>query len=165
MAKVFKTLNIFNKNKKFSAFNDNLINQDEYHESSFSSHAQADDTDYRKDVHRSSPNTSSPLSPETKHNIDLDIIETDTGYEIYADVPGVRLTDLQVNVYQDLLTVSYSKQQPAHGRSLLRSERPVGRFGRTIKLPLDCDASQHRAEMCEGVLVVHIGKQKSARSY
>jgi len=91
-----------------------------------------------------------------------DVSETDAEYLIKADLPEVRKEDVSVTVQDGVLTLSGERRQEKHAENekLHRVERVYGSFARRFALPEDADEQGIRAESRDGVILIHIPKQK-----
>ena len=93
-----------------------------------------------------------------------DIDETETGYEITLDLPGVSKDDLKVNVEGQTLTVSGSRTSSEAKEGLYsRRSRWTGEFTRTFNLGDGCDGSRITASLKDGVLKLGVAKAESAK--
>jgi HSP20 family protein len=95
----------------------------------------------------------------------VDIAETETGYTIKADLPGLAREDIKVNVADGVLSVSGEKKREVEKREKNRYyhfERSWGRFCRSFTLPTHVDGNNIEAKYTDGVLEVHL--KKSAES-
>jgi HSP20 family protein len=76
---------------------------------------------------------------------------------VIAEVPGVRKSDLQIEVKGRTIriagtkAVSYGEKSSVH-----RRERLAGRFDRAITLPVEVDAEKVKAECRDGILALHL---------
>ncbi|HEU4930784.1 MAG TPA: Hsp20/alpha crystallin family protein [Pyrinomonadaceae bacterium] len=93
-----------------------------------------------------------------------DIYETESGYLIAIDLPGIDRETLEIDVDDSRLivrgirAVGESKQH--------RSERPKGKFLRTFSVPGSVDQGKIGAEYKDGVLQIRLpkrGEQKAKR--
>jgi HSP20 family protein len=96
----------------------------------------------------------------------VDIAETDTSYEIQADIPGVRKEDLKVSVDNGVLTVQGERQQEKKedNARMHRVERFYGHFSRSFTLPEDADIAALKANASEGQLTVSVPRKGPAPS-
>jgi HSP20 family protein len=96
----------------------------------------------------------------------VDISESPEGYEIHAELPGVKPEDVKISLENDVLTLSGEKRQEVkeekHGQ--LRTERVYGRFERSFSLPSTVQAERVRASFEEGVLKIELPKAETAKS-
>lgn len=94
----------------------------------------------------------------------VDIKETDSAFEIHADIPGVDPKDIEVHMENGMLTIrgerkSESKEEK---EGYKRVERQWGSFYRRFSLPDSADADKINAKSKNGVLEITIPKQDKA---
>ena len=91
-----------------------------------------------------------------------DVSETEAEYLIKADLPEVRKEDVSITVQDGVLTLSGERRQEvrADNEKVHRVERTYGSFARRFALPENADEQSIRAESRDGVILVHIPKQK-----
>ena len=95
----------------------------------------------------------------------LNVREDEHGIQIEADVPGMRLEDLDIEIVEKELTITGErKSEKEEGSGYHLRERPYGAFRRTIHLPVPIDVSKAEAELKDGVLKVTLPKHEAARS-
>lgn len=98
-----------------------------------------------------------PVLPSVKRQArfspDVDVIETDAGWSILLDVPGVPLEALKVEIDGPRLHVSGERPGRPVGRAKV-SERATGGFQRTFLLPFQVDQGSIRARLDRGVLTL-----------
>ena len=84
---------------------------------------------------------------------------------LFADLPGVQLSDIDVSVENRTLTLSGQRKETGESRegNVYRSERPAGSFTRTFALPATIDVARIGAELKNGVLRVVLPKAEAAR--
>jgi HSP20 family protein len=76
---------------------------------------------------------------------------------IVTEVPGVKKSDLQVQVKGNTIRIGGTKAvQYGEGASLHRRERLAGSFDRAITLPVEIDADKVRAECRDGILALYL---------
>jgi HSP20 family protein len=97
------------------------------------------------------------LSPFTGHPL-ADLRETDRGYELCVDLPGMKAKDIELTMRGDMLYVSGEKaEESENGQGSYRfSERRFGRFERGFALPPGADRSSIEARFEDGVLRIEI---------
>ena len=76
----------------------------------------------------------------------VDISETDNGFEVRAELPGVAKDDLSVSVKDNFLTLSGEKRQENSDdtQNFRRVERSYGSFQRRFALPSGCGGRRHQ---------------------
>jgi HSP20 family protein len=82
----------------------------------------------------------------------IEVVERDDELVVCVDVPGLSAEDINVEVTEDMLTISGERTEPEEGYG--RSERRYGRFSRSIPLPEGVDAEDAQASLQNGVLEV-----------
>ncbi len=91
----------------------------------------------------------------------VDIVETDEGLTLVADVPGLDEKSLEISVDQGVLTIE-GKAVFGTG-DLLWREYAMDGYWRQFQLPESFDASRARAEVKNGVLTLHLPKAEAAK--
>ncbi len=91
----------------------------------------------------------------------VDISESDTGYEVRADIPGVRKEDLKVTLLDGVLTIQGERRQEQKEETerMHRLERVYGSFSRSFHLPDDADAAAMTATANDGQLTVSLPRK------
>jgi HSP20 family protein len=96
----------------------------------------------------------------------IDVAENDKGYEVKADIPGVKREDINVridgNVVQIDAEVKREKETRGNGDKVLCSERYYGNVSRTFSLAEDVDDSLAQAKYADGVLTLQLPKKATA---
>jgi HSP20 family protein len=91
-----------------------------------------------------------------------DVSETDGEYVIKAELPEVRKEDVSITVQDGVLTLAGERRQEKveEQEKVHRIERFYGSFARRFALPENADEQGIRAESRDGVIVIHIPKQR-----
>jgi HSP20 family protein len=91
-----------------------------------------------------------------------DVSENDGEYVIKAELPEVRKEDVNVTVQDGVLTLSGERRQEKRedNAKVHRIERHYGSFARRFALPENADEQGIKAECRDGVIVIHIPKQR-----
>jgi HSP20 family protein len=87
----------------------------------------------------------------------VDVLETQDEYLVKLDLPGVKADDVNVEVNENVLTISGSRVAEETGQAQL-VERPYGSFVRTLTLPQGVDSDSIEAGYQDGVLELRIPK-------
>jgi HSP20 family protein len=90
-----------------------------------------------------------------------DIYETESGYLIAMDLPGIKREELQIDIDENRLIVKGTREV-AESRQQ-RTERPRGRFLRTFSVPGSVDQPQIGAEYKDGVLQIRLPKRNEPK--
>ena len=95
----------------------------------------------------------------------VDIAESDEGFTIRVDLPGIQQKDVKVSLLGDVLTIRGERQQTqeTQGQNLHRVERRYGTFERTFSLGVAVRADQVTASYRDGVLEIHVPKAEEAK--
>ena len=110
----------------------------------------------------------SPMNLETEPaalKMRLDVTENEQGYQVKADIPGVKKEDISVridgNVVQIEAESKTEKETRGDGEKVLRSERYYGNISRTFSLASDIDEAKVDAKYSDGVLTLVLPKKAS----
>jgi HSP20 family protein len=90
----------------------------------------------------------------------VDMLETPDAYVIRAELPGVSLDNVSVEIRNRRLTISGSRpfeSEPSLA-AYLSIERVHGDFERSFNLPGDVDVDAIKAKYTDGILEIHIPK-------
>ncbi|HPG01384.1 MAG TPA: Hsp20/alpha crystallin family protein [Kiritimatiellia bacterium] len=105
-------------------------------------------------------------APEQTRNVPsytpaVDIYETDTDVFVAADMPGVDDKHVEVNLENNVLTLTgHSTPDTAEGYTLLRRGYVAGDYIRSFNLSEDVDREGIKAQMKNGVLRIRLPKAK-----
>lgn len=95
----------------------------------------------------------------------VDISEDEMEYRIQAELPELNKEDVKVTVEEGTLTLmgerKFGPEEP--GRKFHRVERAYGSFGRSFALPDDASPARVTADLKNGLLTVHLAKDKKAK--
>jgi HSP20 family protein len=94
--------------------------------------------------------------------IKMDVTETEKGYTIRAEMPGVKKDDIKVTVEGNQVTIGAEVKRESEqkdGERLLRTERSYGSAYRSFVLPAEVDESASEARYDNGVLELKLSKK------
>ena len=107
---------------------------------------------------------STPAVPQAALIPPVDIIESEVGITLMADMPGVSKERLGVRVDGDNLLIEGSAEVKVPDQlELLHSEIRNPYFRRSFTLSRELDPSKIEASLRDGVLRLHIPKAEAAR--
>jgi HSP20 family protein len=98
--------------------------------------------------------------------IRVDVKEDDKGYEVRAEVPGVRKDDIRVAVDGNLVSISteVKEEKETTGKRTLVKELYVGTSARSFTLPHEVDAKAAVAKYDNGVLTLLLPRATESAS-
>lgn len=95
----------------------------------------------------------------------VDVHEDEDNYYIDADLPGMQKKDISINIENNVLTLTGSREDKREEKKkgYYRLERQTGRFERSFHLGENTDFSKADAEFEQGVLKVVIPKKEELK--
>lgn len=95
----------------------------------------------------------------------LDVEETEDGFVLHVELPGVSPDDVEVSLEENVLTIAgerrfYRDEDTEHFR---RVERHFGRFHRAVRLPDRVEPDGVDAEFRDGMLTISVPKAEEAK--
>jgi HSP20 family protein len=93
---------------------------------------------------------------------DVNLNETENGYEVTFDMKGLDQDKLDIQIKEHSVTVKGEQSQDDTQKSPERYMRSqsYGSFMKTIPLPIDADTSKAKTEKEGGILVIKLPKKK-----
>jgi HSP20 family protein len=95
---------------------------------------------------------------------ELNVYETAKMFEVTVELPGMNKNDFDINLNNNVLTISGERRSynegEENGRRYHRVESRFGRFSRSLPLPNVIDADKISASYENGVLAISIPKLK-----
>jgi HSP20 family protein len=91
-----------------------------------------------------------------------DIYETESGFLIAMDLPGIRRETLELDVDENRLVVKGTREIAQSKQH--RMERPRGKFLRTFSVPGSVDQGRIGAEYKDGVLQISLPKRTEQKA-
>ena len=107
----------------------------------------------------SEPRTGRPWSPA------VDIVETEDALTLKADLPDVKIEDIDVRVENNTLTITGTRkfEKDENLKGYHRIERSYGNFVRSFAVPNSFDTDTISANYQNGVLTVKLLKKEAAK--
>lgn len=95
----------------------------------------------------------------------MDLVETKDDFVLRADLPGIGLDDVSIEVENNVLTIAGERkaEQEERHEGYYRVERATGSFARSLSLPEGIDPEAVTATFDNGVLTVRIPKPVQAK--
>lgn len=104
---------------------------------------------------------------ESPGEIRIDVNESDQGYEVRAEIPGVKKEDIHVAVDGPVVSISAERREEKdvkEGERVLRTERYFGKVSRSFQLAQEIDEAQVTAKYADGVLELALPKKAAAQA-
>ncbi len=92
----------------------------------------------------------------------LDVTETDTGYTVTVDLPGVAKANVQVSIEGRRVNISaqaLKNDEGAQADRLVYRERAAASYARSFSLPAEVDQAEAQAKLENGVLTLALPKR------
>jgi HSP20 family protein len=95
----------------------------------------------------------------------LDVEETEEGFTLHVELPGVAADDVEVSLEENVLTITGERRfyDERGTDGFKRIERHFGRFHRAVRLPDRVDVDQVDASYRDGILTVTVPKAEEAK--
>ncbi len=95
----------------------------------------------------------------------VDISEDENAFTITADLPGISKKDINMNVKENVLTVSGNRNYEKKDKkdTYYRMERGYGKFSRSFQLPDNVTENKITANFKNGVLTVCVPKSEELK--
>lgn len=92
----------------------------------------------------------------------VDILETETAFEIHVAVPGVNKEDFKLDLNDNMLSISGERKftKELKDENYHSIETQYGAFSRTFTLPENVDATKISAKYVNGILEVTVPKDE-----
>jgi len=95
----------------------------------------------------------------------VDLAETEKGYEVTAELPGMDEKNIEVKFADGVLTIKGEKQEEKEEKKkgYYLHERSFGSFHRALQVPAGVDSDKIEASFSKGVLTVILPKTAEAQ--
>jgi HSP20 family protein len=95
----------------------------------------------------------------------VDVLESKESFLIRAELPGIKMEDIKVEVKDGRLTVSgeSKKEKPAEGVEYRHAERVAAKFWRSFALPDTAKQDGIEATYKNGILEIRVPKAEKAK--
>jgi HSP20 family protein len=106
----------------------------------------------------------SMMRPETSSMMNapmMELNETERGFELEAEMPGIRPEELKIEVAGNMLTIQARQQREEKGERGRSRERRS--FYRALTLPATIDASKIDARLENGLLTIALPRSEQAK--
>lgn len=99
--------------------------------------------------------------------IKMDVSESDSAYQIHAEIPGVSKEDIKIEIEGNQVSISSetkSEKDVKEGERVLRSERYYGKVSRSFTLAQEVEESTASAKYENGVLELTLPKKATSKA-
>ena len=95
----------------------------------------------------------------------LDVEETEDGFTLHVELPGVTADEVEVSLEENVLTIAGERRFYADkdADDFRRLERQFGRFHRAVRLPDRVDGGRVEATYRDGLLKIAVPKAEDAK--
>jgi HSP20 family protein len=98
----------------------------------------------------------------------IDVVEQKDAYVLYAELPGVDASQVDISFEQNVLTIRGTKRSTLESSNdgelrVYAAERVTGSFERSIRLPEFVDSDKIQAEFTNGLLKIMVPKAQAAQ--
>jgi len=107
--------------------------------------------------------TSGFWSQPGEGELPANVWETSDALFVEMELPGTTTDQLELSVVGNELTVKVECAAEDSGLTYHRQERPVGTFGRVLRVPVAVDPDRVQADLRNGILTVTLPKADTAR--
>ena len=97
----------------------------------------------------------------------VDVKENADGYEVHAELPGMKKEDIHVHIDGPVVSISAERKQEKEtkeGERVLRTERYFGQVSRSFQLGQDVDEGKASAKFTDGVLELNLPKKTAPQA-
>jgi HSP20 family protein len=94
--------------------------------------------------------------------LSMDVSETDTGYLVHADLPGVEKSAVKIQIDGQRVTISAEtkkQDEKTEGGKVIYRERSASQFYRSFELPAELDPAASQAKLENGVLTLTLPRK------
>ena len=121
--------------------------------------------DFYKEVDSLVQNFFDPEDRTMKFTPSANLAETEMGYELTLDLPGINPEDVNVELNDGNLVIAGQRksEHESSDKTFHRVERRYGSFRRVLSIPAPVDEEKISAEYRDGVLTVTLPKSEKVK--
>jgi HSP20 family protein len=94
----------------------------------------------------------------------LDVYQNNDNVVVVAELPGMKKEEIEISLHDGTLTIGGErKHEASNGEKSERNERYIGKFRRSITLPVRVDSNKVSATYRDGILTVTLPKAEEAK--
>jgi len=97
----------------------------------------------------------------------VELIETETELILRAEIPGVKIRDLDVRTTQNAVSIrgKHFVQHLTNKREVISSELHYGELQYTVNLPVPIENDRTEAELVDGILTLNMPKLRPTKAF
>ena len=93
----------------------------------------------------------------------VDIKENESGYSVLADIPGIKPSDVEITLHNNVLTIRGERNEVSESNKFRHRERTYGSFVRQFNLPDSVDENGVKAQANNGVIEISVPRIPESR--
>ena len=93
----------------------------------------------------------------------VDIKESENGYSVLADIPGIKPSDVEITLHNNVLTIRGERNEVSESNEFRHRERTYGSFVRQFNLPDSVDENGVKAQANNGVIEISVPRIPESR--
>ena len=93
----------------------------------------------------------------------VDIKENESGYSVLADIPGIKPSDVEITLHNNVLTIRGERNEVSESNEFRHRERIYGSFVRQFNLPDSVDENGVKAQANNGVIEISVPRIPESR--
>jgi len=108
-----------------------------------------------------------PVKEESEEGqLAVDVFQTDNEIVVQSTIAGVKASDLDITIQNDMVSIKGERKKPMElpKENYFYQECYWGPFSRSIILPEEINANEARAELKDGVLILHLPKSEKIKT-
>ena len=94
---------------------------------------------------------------------EVDIFETEEGYVLQAEMPGVSKEGLEITLEGNQVTITGRRHRPTETGEMLFRERARADFRRVFEIDPAIDSAKIHARMDQGILTLNLPKSEQVK--
>lgn len=101
-----------------------------------------------------------------KHPVPVNVIESESGYQLEVVAPGLSKQDFKVELEKNLLTISFEKktEEGQKEEKFIRREYSIQSFRRSFTVNENIDADNISAQYINGVLTLNLPRKAQVKA-
>jgi len=94
----------------------------------------------------------------------LDVYDDQNDFLIFCELPGMKKEEIELSIHDGTLTISGERKPASEVQGeVSRSERPTGKFQRSVTFPTRVNSEKVTASYQDGILCITLPKAEEAK--